>query len=176
MADDFDRIVARCRSGDREARRALFERFHPTAYRLAVRMVGRQDAGDVTQEIFLRVFAGLAGFQGTADFSTWLYRVAVNECLRHLRGRSRRPLALTDEPASPAAAPDHVLEQADLLERALDELDVPLRTVFLLREAEGLTYGQIGAVMGVPEGTVASQLNRARGRLQAFVRRVEQDR
>lgn len=176
MADDLGDILAGCRAGDRHAQRQLYERYHRTVYRLAVRLVGSQEAPDLVQEIFLRVFAGLGSFRGRSEFSTWLYRVAVNECLRHRRTCKTSLEPLADEPIDTAAGPDRRVEQADLLERALERLDDPLRVVFLLREAEGLSYQQIAAALEIPPGTVASQLNRARVELRAFLRQVEQDR
>jgi RNA polymerase sigma-70 factor (ECF subfamily) len=172
-ADELADVIAACRAGDRQAQRSLYDRFHRTVYRLAVRMVGRAEAADVAQEVFLRVFARIGSYRGTAAFATWLYRIAVNECLRY-RGRRRPRLErLADEPACEAAGPDRTLEQADLLERALAGIDQRLRVVFLLREVDGLSYQQIAEVLGSAPGTVASQLNRARADLQAFLRRVE---
>ena len=72
-------------------RRRLYERFHRTVYRVAARIAGIQDAGDLTHDVFFRVFGRIGTFNGKAEFSTWLYRVAVNECLQHRRSRSRRP-------------------------------------------------------------------------------------
>ena len=174
MAEGLGDILSGCRAGDSCAQRRLYDRYHRTVYRLAVRIVGGAEAPDVTQDVFLRVFSGLDGFRGAAEFSTWLYRVALNECLRHRRSRPRPSASLNGEPAATAAGPERRAEQSDLLEQALDRLDDQLRAVFLLREAEGLSYDQIGAVLGIPSGTVASQLHRARGELQAFLRRVEQ--
>jgi RNA polymerase sigma-70 factor (ECF subfamily) len=173
MADELADVIAGCRAGDRLAQRRLYERYHRTVYRLAVRLAGPGDAADITQEVFLRVFMRIDGFRGKSAFATWLYRVATNECLRHL-GRRRKHEPLAFEPVSGAAGPDHALEQADLLERALSRLDAPLRAVFLLREAEGLSYGDISAVLGIAPGTVASQLSRARDALRAFLGQVEQ--
>jgi len=173
MSEEIGKIVAGCRDGDSAAQRQLYEQYHRRVYSLSYRLVGRQDAADLTQEIFLRVFAGLNSFRGTAEFSTWLYRIAVNECLRHLRSRSHHLEPLTCDPVSPVAGPDQRLEQTELLERALAHLDERLRTVFLLRESEGLSYDQIAAVLEIPPGTVASQLNRARVELRAFLRQIE---
>jgi RNA polymerase sigma-70 factor (ECF subfamily) len=174
MADDLDPILAGCRRGDRVAQRELYDRFHRTVYRLAARLAGVHEAADLTQEVFLRVFATLHQFRGEATFSTWLYRVALNECLRHLRRRPPRPDVLAQEPACPAAGPERVVEQADLLEQALAGLEAPLRSIFLLREVEDLSYHEIADVLGIAPGTVASQLSRARTQLQGFLRRVEQ--
>jgi RNA polymerase sigma-70 factor (ECF subfamily) len=174
MADALADIIAGCRAGERDAQRRLYERFRGTVYRLAVRMVGGAEAADVAQEIFLRVFARIGSFRGQAAFSTWLYRVSVNECLRHLGRGGLRHEPLAAEPPCEEAGPEQRLEQADLLEQALAALDAPLRAAFLLREVEGLSYREMADVLGLPPGTVASQLNRARAALQAFLRRVEQ--
>jgi RNA polymerase sigma-70 factor (ECF subfamily) len=176
MAGDLGQIIAGCRAGEPEARHALYERFQRMVFRMAVRMVGAQEAGDLVQETFLRAFDGIGRFQGGAEISTWIYRIAVNECFRHLRGRHRMPATLQSEPQAATLAPDVQLEQADLWERALEQLPAPLRAVFLLRETEELSYQEIAAVLGMSPGTVASQLSRARGQLQAYLRRIEQDR
>jgi RNA polymerase sigma-70 factor (ECF subfamily) len=174
MAEALADIIAGCRAGERSAQRRLYERYQRTVYRLAARMVGVAEAADVAQEVFLRVFSRIGGFRGQAAFSTWLYRISVNECLRHLSRRARPVEPLTEEPVCAAVGPEQRLEQSDLLERALGALDAPLRATFLLREVEGLSYQEMADVLGVPPGTVASQLKRARATLQSFLRRVEQ--
>jgi RNA polymerase sigma-70 factor (ECF subfamily) len=174
MSEGLDGILAGCRGGDPSAQRALYERFHRMVYRLAARMNGVANAADMSQEIFLRVFRAIDSFHGSAEFSTWLYRIAINECLRRRRLRSQPMKMLIHEPASNDPEPAHCLEQGELLQKALDQLDGSLRAVFLLREVEGLSYREISAVLGMPAGTVASQMNRARRQLQAFLRRVEQ--
>jgi RNA polymerase sigma-70 factor (ECF subfamily) len=174
MADDLVEVIAGCQAGNQDAQRRLYDWYHRRVYRLAVRMVGGGEAADVAQEIFLRVFARITTFRGSSAFPTWLYRVAVNECLRHLGRRPRQPERLVEEPVCTTAGPERSLEQADLLERALHRLDAPLRAVFLLREAEGLSYKQIAEVLAIAPGTVASQLSRARAELQAFLRVIEQ--
>jgi RNA polymerase sigma-70 factor (ECF subfamily) len=171
---DLTQILAGSRDGDRLAQRQLYERFHRKVYALAVRLVGRREADDLTQEIFLRVFAGLKSFRGSADFATWLYRVAINECLRYRR--SARPAldALTFEPVASDHAPHRRLEQADLLEHALNRLEPPLRAVFLLRHQEAMGYKQLSAVLGLPISTVATRLARARTELQRLLKGIEQ--
>jgi len=173
MADDLAEVIAGCQAGNRDAQRRLYDGQHRSVYRLALRMVGNADAADVAQEVFLRVFARIATFRGASAFPTWLYRVTVNECLRHLSRRPRRLEPLVEDPVCTTAGPERSLEQADLLERALQRLDAPLRAVFLLREVEGLSYKQLAEVLAIAPGTVASQLNRARAELQAFLRVIE---
>jgi RNA polymerase sigma-70 factor (ECF subfamily) len=174
MTDELTDIIAGCQAGDQSAQRQLYERYHRMVYRLAVRLAGVRDAADLAQEIFLRVFARIGSLQNRAAFTTWLYRVTANECLRHQRRRPRGCEPMREEPISEAAGPDRLLEQADLLERALDQLNASLRAAFLLRESEGLSYQEIAEVLGIAPGTVASQLSRARAELQAYLRRIEQ--
>jgi RNA polymerase sigma-70 factor (ECF subfamily) len=167
MADFVDCVVTECRRGDREAQRQLYEHYHSRVHRLMVRMVGREDAADLSQQVFLRVLQTIHQFNGQSRFETWLYRVAVNEALQHLRRRSRKGAApLEFEPADHAPSPTRHSEEAELLEQALARLDPELRSLFLLREVEQLSYREIASILDMNEGTVGSRLNRARELLQ----------
>src|SRR5262249_5891616 len=121
-------------------------------------------------------FAGLSNFRGASTFSTWLYRITINECLRYRRGLHRPPDPLVNDPASREITPDQRMEQADLLEHALKGLEAPLRAVFLLRHVEGLRYKEISEVMGIPISTAATQLSRARAELQSLLKGIVQGR
>jgi RNA polymerase sigma-70 factor (ECF subfamily) len=173
LATDLDHLLAACRDGDALAQRELYLRYHRRVYGLAVRLVGHREADDLSQEIFVRVFTGLDGFRKTASFSTWLYRVAVNECLRFRRAAPPAPGRLDFEPASREPAADRRLELADMLEHALQSLEPSLRIVFLLRHSEGLDYQQLSAVLGVPISTAATRLSRARAELQRLLGLVQ---
>jgi RNA polymerase sigma-70 factor, ECF subfamily len=170
----IEEILAGCLDGDRVAQQKLYERFHRTVYGLAVRLVGHCEADDLTQEIFLRVFAGLGSFRGDAGFSTWLYRVAINECLRYRRAARPAPETLAFEPPAADGRPGLRLEQTEMLEHALDCLEPPLRAVFLLRHGEGMDYKRISAVLGIPISTAATRLARARAELQRLLKSVVQ--
>jgi len=162
-------VVAACRSGDRDAQHRLYEACHEAVYRLILRMVGLQDAADVLQQVFLRGFRNIDQFQGNSRFETWLYRLAVNECFQHLRARRRgRFVRLEHEPMDQGPQ-QHRGEGKELLEAALARLDADLRSVFLLREVEGLSYREMSRALGISEGTVASRLNRARRRLKEIL-------
>ena len=162
-ANDDPSLVARCQQSDREAQRQFYELHHRQIFRLTVRMVGRQDADDVTQQVFLTALRKIGTFSGRSRLSTWLYRVAVNECLQHLRRRRRHHAAsLEDDTIDTAAPSSSRSEDTELLEGALARLDADLRTTFLLREVEQLSYREIAAATQISEGTVASRLNRAR--------------
>jgi RNA polymerase sigma-70 factor, ECF subfamily len=169
LATSVDAILAGCRNGESAAQRALYERFHRRVYGLAVRLVGHAEAADLTQEIFLRVFSGLGSFQGTASFSTWLYRIAINECLRFRRSARPAPDRLAFEPVSRELEPGQRLEESEILEHALQRLDPALRAVFLLRHVEGLDYRQISEVLDIPISTAATRLSRVRTELQRLL-------
>lgn len=159
--------VAACQRGDRVAQRNLYEASHQNVYRLMVRMVGLQDASDLTQQVFLQVFRKIGQYSGRAQFGTWIYRVAINEALQHLRRSKRTRLRILEqEPMD--RSPDRYKNVGDkeLLEKALGRLDPELRSAFLLREVEGLSYKEIAEALQIPEGTVGSRLNRARRELK----------
>ena len=134
-------------------------------------MVGRQDAADVCQQTFLKVFQSIGSFAGRSSFMTWLFRIAANECLQHRRRTSRaRVVNLADiEPPDRAPPATQRIHDRELLEMALARLDPELRCVFLLREVEELSYTQIADAVDIPEGTVASRLSRAREQLQRIL-------
>jgi RNA polymerase sigma-70 factor (ECF subfamily) len=132
-------------------------------------MVGKQDAGDVTQQVFLQAFCSLGKFAGRSSFETWLYRLAVNESLQHLRRARRHHLfSLAFEPIDNSHVRDGS-EPKELLDVALARLDPQLRSVFLLCEIDKLSYRQIAETLEVPEGTVGSRLNRARRELRTIL-------
>lgn len=171
MDNPDETFLARCLAGDHAAQRELYESYRRRVFHLVIRLVGESEAADVCQQVFLQVFHRLRSFRGDASFSTWLYRIAVNECLQFRRRPSVETRPLPDD-LEVAAATDCSLEQSDLIDWALSQIDESLRDVFLLREAEGLSYGEIANVLGIPAGTVASQLNRARSELRCLLERV----
>ena len=160
-------LLVACGNGDRESLRQLYEFYQKPVYRLAYRLVGAQEADDLTQQIFLRLFQKIDQFAGRSRFRTWLYRLAVNECLQHLRRRKRKVDGkLIEEPADSSINEAVRGEQHELLEHALSQLEPELRTIFLLKEVEQLSYTELAETLEIPEGTVASRLNRARTQLK----------
>ena len=163
-------VLAGCRAGECGARQRLYELCHTQVFRLMVRMAGLPDAEDLTQQVFLQVFRTIGQFAGHSKFETWLYRLAVNEALQHLRKRQRwRFQAITREPTSNHRPEDERGEQRELLDQALARLEPELRSIFVVREVEGLSYHQIAEAADIPEGTVGSRLNRARRQLQQLL-------
>lgn len=160
-------LLKACQEGDATARQYLYELYRQPVFRLTNRMVGAQDGGDLTQQVFLMVFQKLDQFAGRSQFRTWLYRLAINECLQHLR-RQKRVVhgRLMHDPEDSSANEMARREQHELLEQALGRLEPELRTIFLLKEVEKLSYAELAETLEIPEGTVASRLNRARTQLK----------
>lgn len=164
--DPLADIVRLCQSGGRSAQQELYEACHQDVYGLMVRMVGRQDAADLAQQVFMQAFRKIGQFQGQSKFQTWLYRLAVNESLQHLRKNKRKQQVLAHDPIDnrPSSARNH--EAKDVLDAALDRIEPLLRSIFLLKESQGLSYREIAEATDIPEGTVGSRLNRARRQLR----------
>lgn len=156
-------LAARCRQGDRQAQRRLYEQCADRLYRLLFRMTGNtDDAFDLAQESFVRAFERIGTFDGSASLATWVYRIAVNEGLQFLRrrrvaGRAAPRIATNEEaPAGPSL--EDRLDVAD----ALDQLPELERTLIVLRYFEERSYADMAETLGKPPGTIASGLNRAR--------------
>ena len=164
--DPLADIVRLCKSGGRSAQQELYEACHQDVYGLMVRMVGRQDAADLTQQVFMQTFRKIEQFQGQSKFQTWLYRLAVNESLQHLRKNKRKQQVLAHDPIDVRPSPTRHHEAKDVLDAALERLEPLLRSIFLLKESRGLSYREIAEATDIPEGTVGSRLNRARRQLR----------
>jgi RNA polymerase sigma-70 factor, ECF subfamily len=147
--------------GDRAAQRRIYDSLVGRVYRSVLRIVGQDDAEDVTQEVFIRLFAKLGSFRHDSEFATWVYRLAVNEALQHLRRLRRRATVPLDEDTFPATEPPDA-DLGELLEVALAQIDAELKMLLELKEVEQLSYAEIAELLGIPAGTVGSRLNRAR--------------
>jgi len=178
-ADDRD-LVERSTRGDREAFGVLVRRHQDRVFNLAYHVVrNREDALDVAQDAFVKAFSSLSSFKGEASFTTWMHRIVVNlaiDCLRRRRrgepsGYDDRRVLSEEASASFVASddPETVLETRQvrsLLGRGIQALPPAHRAVLVLREIEGLSYEEIGRVVGCSLGTVMSRLFYARRKLQ----------
>ena len=171
---DDDELVARCRAGDVDAFEELYRLHSPRIYSLACRMTGcPQEGEDLLQDIFLHVHRKLGSFRGDAALGTWLYRLAMNQCLDFVRSRQARMKVVTDgfeedgsnEPVAPRDTPVVRLD----LERAVQQLPDGYRTAFVLHDVEGLDHKQIAGLLGISEGTSRSQVFKARLKLRALL-------
>jgi len=172
-------LVNRALSGDDLAREELFRRHWGIAYRVAYRLLGReQDALDAVQEGLLKAVTHLDDFDGRSGFRTWLLRIVTNAALDLGRRRGRRSTLSLNDRVSQGAEPSreddpaaglHRQDLRRILDAALDRLSPPLRTVFILFAEAGLTYKEIAAIQEIPLGTVMSRISAARQKLQTLL-------
>jgi RNA polymerase sigma-70 factor, ECF subfamily len=170
-------LVERCRQGDLAAFEEVYRTHAGRLYSVACRLVGNPaDAEDLLQDIFLAAHRKLDSFRGDSALGTWLYRLATNLCLDHLRSRAVRTSQLTDtlddEPglsdATSRGLADRTVARMDL-ERALTKLPEGCRAAFVLHDIEGLEHREVADVLGIAEGTSKSQVHKARLRLRALL-------
>lgn len=167
LSDPMADVVAGCQQGDRQSQRLLYDRCHRRLFGLLVRMVGHQNAPDLLQQVFLQLYVKIGQFSGRARFETWVYRLAINECLQFRRRRARTHYDMpADEPIDPSGDHTERAQQQELMERALSQLAPDLRAIFVLREVDGLSYREIAAALEIKQGTVGSRLNQARAQLR----------
>jgi len=173
VSTDEVTLVRRCLQGDAEAVRQLVGRFQAEVYGLCVRLLHhRHDAEDVTQEVFLRVFRSLEGYDSSRPLKPWIMGIAVNRCRTWLAQRSRRPELLDYlQETVPAPRPDDSSELLREIQAALADLRLEYRTVFVLFHEQGQPYEEIAAILNRPVGTIKTWLHRARLELLDRLRR-----
>lgn len=161
-------IVERALSGDADAFGEIVRRWERRIFALTYGILGREeDARDATQETFLAAFRNLRGFRGEAKVSSWLHRIAVNQCItRQRRAKVRNESALDDSPATEfavtvAESPARVVEgrqRTAAVRRALNGLPLELRQIVVMKEFEELTFREIAEALELPLSTVKSRL------------------
>jgi RNA polymerase sigma-70 factor, ECF subfamily len=163
-------ILDRARRGDQEAFAAVIRHYDRGLRSLAYRLLGDRDRmDDALQEAYMKAFRALPRFRGDSKLGTWLYRITYNVCLDELERSSRAgyvSLADIPEPVETGPPADETLSDRDALVSALDALAPEDRAAVLLVDADGFDYRAAGEILGVPAGTVASRLNRARAALR----------
>lgn len=174
-------LLERCRVNDEAAFREVVGRYKAKIYNYIYRMTGSsEDAEDLTQEVFIRMYTSIDAFRGQSSLNTWLFRIAGNLCIdRFRRAKNRTPAYSLDEPIHDDLAgheiPDRTYEPHRLLEsgemaeqiqQALARLPEKLRAPLLLHDLEGMPYEEIAQVVGCPLGTVKSRLFNARMQLR----------
>ena len=177
-------LIARAKDGDTQAFEKLVLEHQTKVYNLALRMTGNaEDALDLSQETFLRVYKALSLFKGQSSFSTWIYSIASNICLDFLRKRKKKGISLSlsdisGEENAAADIPDirfdpaHEFEKAELraaIAAGLDALSPEHREILILREINGLSYQEICDALDLEQGTVKSRISRARIQLCKFI-------
>src|SRR6186713_955621 len=176
------RFIARLAARDERAFNELVVLYQERVFRILLRMLGRRDeAEDMAQEVFVQVFKAVGTFRGDSKLSTWIYRIAVNLCKNRTKYLARRKTEAEDSSESgpdrsdhatargvtsaDVARPDHLVEgyqMERLVESALNEMEPDFREILVLRDIEDLSYEELSAITGLPDGTVKSRLHRAR--------------
>ena len=179
-----DSLIEKCLTGDQEAWDAIVKQNWRKVFNVAYKFVGKHDeAEDLTQDIFLKIFKALNTFDRRANFQTWIVSISRNLCIDHYRSvRKERETMARDVdasqlmPASRERSPLGELEQLDLRHRireALAELPPTLREAVVLRDLQEFSYQEIASQLGLPEGTVKSRINRGRLELARQLRRLQ---
>jgi RNA polymerase sigma-70 factor (ECF subfamily) len=162
-------VLDRARRGDHEAFAIVVRHYDPALRRLAYRVLGSRDRmDDALQEAYVKAFRALPRFRGQSQLGTWLHRIVFNACLDELRRTDDEVVPLDDAPEMLAGTADHadVVAGRERLEQALAALAPHDRAAVVLVDAQGFDYRAAAEVLGIPAGTVASRLNRARAALR----------
>jgi RNA polymerase sigma-70 factor (ECF subfamily) len=181
-----DELIERLRKGQEEAYRVLVREYHSRLYSLACGItLDREESQDIVQNVFLKVCSNIKGFRGKSSLFTWLRRITVNESL-NWRRTARRRFRWKHQPLeaggieggldleSEDAGPEAMYQKKELeksLNNGLNSLSEEARTIFILRELEGLSYEEIAAQLNLRKGTVSSRLFYARQKLKEFMER-----
>ena len=171
-----DKLIQACLKGDQQAWDAIVQKYWRRVFNVAYKFVGKHDeAEDLSQEIFLKIYKALATFDRRANFQTWVISISRNLCIDHYRSvrKERETVDRNVDAAalSPTAkGPDplarlHTLDRRDLLKQGMLLLPDTLRTAVLLRDIQDLSYRDIAERLDLPEGTVKSRINRGRNEL-----------
>lgn len=170
-------LVKQCQAGDLSAFQELVSRYHQKVYLVSLGLLrNREDALEVAQEAFFRAYRKISSFQGGSSFYTWIYRIAVNLSIDTQRRQKRNPLEFRasmdglleaqNEVARDPFANVQDKELGEKLAQAINELTPEHKAVIVLRTLEGMSYKDIGEILGCSEGTVMSRLHYARKKLQ----------
>jgi RNA polymerase sigma-70 factor (ECF subfamily) len=181
----IDDLIQRCLRGDQAAWDSIVQQHWRKVFNVAYKFVGKhEEAEDLAQDIFLKIFRSLDTFDRRANFQTWLISVSRNLCIDHYRSirKERETIdrnidASELSPISRDAGPIAVLEQRDraaVLRQALARLPDTLRTAVIMRDIQELSYQEIADTLDLPEGTVKSRINRGRTELARHVRKLQQ--
>jgi RNA polymerase sigma-70 factor (ECF subfamily) len=173
-------MISRCQQGDQEALKEIFDKYHIKVYRIAYGVVRqREEALDIVQEVFIKLFHSIKNFKGKSHFYTYLYRMVMNTAIDHARKTGKQIISSLDQEGSfqPSddleKGPERILLQKELEERvklAMDKLPAEQRAALIFRDVEGLSYQEMAETMGCSIGTVMSRLHYGRKRMQELLK------
>jgi RNA polymerase sigma-70 factor, ECF subfamily len=167
LTDDAE-LIAACRRGEARAMELLYHQYKRRVFGIIHRIVGNNDAEEVAQEVFVRIFRALGSFRGESALSTWIYRLSVNAALSYVAKRARRneigDEVLAAVPAEPVPMTDPGLRTR--IEAALHQLPAGYRAILVLHDVEGLSHEECAQILDCRIGTCKSQLHKARARMR----------
>ncbi|HEY9061590.1 MAG TPA: sigma-70 family RNA polymerase sigma factor [Pseudobacteroides sp.] len=185
MSENEKYLLGLSKKGDIEAFEMLMEKYQKKVFNIALRLLGNyDDASEVTQEVFIRIYKSIGSFKGESQISTWIYRIATNVCLDELRKRKRKWVMSLDEEyhkengdyiiqvEDDKPTPDVVMEQKTIksaVKNAIDKLSEKYKLIIILRDIQGFSYEEISEIVKTPVGTVKSRINRARLQLKELL-------
>jgi RNA polymerase sigma-70 factor (ECF subfamily) len=183
---EIEAVIQRCLQGDELAWESIVQQYRRKVFNVAYKFVGRhEEAEDLTQDIFIKIFKSLGTFDRRANFQTWLISVSRNLCIDHYRSVRQERQAIDHQidpnelsPVAHEPGPVAAIEQQDrvlLLREALAALPESLRKAVLMRDIQELTYQEIADKLHLPEGTVKSRINRGRTELARQIRKLRGD-
>lgn len=173
-------LISRCQQGDQEALKEIFNQYHQKLYRIAYGVVRhREEALDIVQEVFIKLFRSIHQFKGKSRFYTYLYRMTMNTAIDHTRKMKKvPPLSMDEEEGFQLSddadrRPDRILDYKELEARvkwAMDQLSPDQKAALIFREVEGLSYQEIAEATGCSIGTVMSRLHYGRKKVQELLK------
>jgi RNA polymerase sigma-70 factor (ECF subfamily) len=177
--DEAD-LILRCQQGNQEAFKEIYDRYREKVYRVAYGVVRqREDALEIVQDVFVKLFRSIRSFEGKSRFYTFLYRMTMNTAIDHVRRMKKFSKPSVQEeggfqlPEQPEKGPDRLLLYKELEEKvkgALEKLPMDQRTAIIFREIEGLSYQEMAETMRCSLGTVMSRLHYGRKKLQELLK------
>lgn len=178
-------LIIKSKNGDIESFESLIKKYQKLAFNISFRIMGNlEDAKDMSQEAFIKIFKSLDSFKGDSSFSTWLYRIVTNTCLDELRKKNRNISVSYDNPIKTDTGeidrsiidkgntPEEISEKNEsrqIVVKAINKLGDQHRVVIVLRDIKGFSYEEIAEILNCPEGTVKSRISRARFALKTIL-------
>ncbi len=176
IVDSEKKLLEQAAKGDSEAFSQLFLTYKTLVYRVVYRLLRiQEDVDDAVQQTFIEVYKSLPGYEGKSKFTTWLYRIAVNVSIQHLRKRRSDTISDFDPEILPSETNKDNLEHWELhkqIETALDAIPIKKRVVVVLHDIEERTMEEIAAILNIPLGTVKSRLFHGRDEMRKKLQKI----
>lgn len=176
IVDSEKKLLEQAAKGDSDAFSKLFLTYKTLVYRVVYRLLRiQEDVDDAVQQTFIEVYKSLPGYEGKSKFTTWLYRIAVNVSIQHLRKRRSDTISDFDPEILPSESNKDNLEHLELhkqIETALDAIPIKKRVVVVLHDIEERTMEEIAAILNIPLGTVKSRLFHGRDEMRKKLQKI----